>query len=167
MSKGVVHYKYYKKFRIVFLLIAVIFLYPSYFIYKDLLISIVFFLSIITGYYFIGNYVDPDFDLISITYGEGRMMRDFKVIGKLLYIYWVPYAFICQIFGGHRSWFSHGIMIGTIFRLMYLLIPFWIWFFYTGQDLYELEIVGFLGLWFGLGVADFIHIYLDKYSKIE
>jgi hypothetical protein len=165
MSKGIVHHEYYKKSWPFVPFIAVGASGLSYYFMKNPLFSLLLLCSIPLGYW-IGNYIDPDFDLISITYGEGRMMRQLGILGKILFVFWMPYAFICQIFG-HRSVFSHWPVISTFFRLLYFFIPFWIALFYWKWDIWDWEIVIFIGLLIGLSIADSVHWFLDIFPKEE
>lgn len=75
------------------------------------------------------EYIDPDLDLLGLTKSEGDVLRTFRAIhlGFLgaLFISWsFIYAYIALLFGGHRSWFSHGIIVGTIGRMIWFNIPF-------------------------------------------
>ncbi|MBE9127712.1 MULTISPECIES: metal-binding protein [unclassified Coleofasciculus] len=60
------------------------------------------------GFLFSGLLFSPDLDLYS---------RPFKRWGWLRWI-WIPYQKVIR----HRSIFSHGLLIGTILRLLYLAI---------------------------------------------
>jgi hypothetical protein len=72
------------------------------------------------------NIVGPDLDQITITDQEGRALRGTKksgciigFFGALWVAYWFMYAWLISLFGGHRSWASHGFEIGTIIRMAY------------------------------------------------
>lgn len=68
------------------------------------------------SYYLAGMYLSPDLDLVS---------RPFKRWGLLRFI-WLPYQRI-----PHRHWLSHGPVIGSIVRLVYLAVlisPLWLLF---------------------------------------
>jgi uncharacterized metal-binding protein len=59
------------------------------------------------SYYISGMYLSPDLDLVS---------RPFKRWGLLRFI-WLPYQ---RLIPRHRHWLSHGPVIGSAVRLVYL-----------------------------------------------
>lgn len=65
------------------------------------------------GFFFSGLMFGPDLDIYSI---------QFKRWGIFRYL-WLPYQKLLS----HRSFFSHGLIIGTIIRVIYLLC--WLFFF--------------------------------------
>jgi len=70
------------------------------------------------AYYLGGMYLSPDLDLVS---------RPFKRWGLLRFI-WLPYQ---RLIPRHRHWLSHGPVIGSIVRLLYLaalVSPMWVLF---------------------------------------
>ncbi|MFZ2992620.1 MAG: DUF2227 family putative metal-binding protein [Microgenomates group bacterium] len=140
--------------------------------------------------YFLCRYIDPDLDLYVVTTAEATAISDLKkinfilgFIGALFVSYSFIYAYIVGLFGGHRSWLSHGWGIGTIGRMMFFnIVPFswmknlyhygiqnWQWTLTIG--LYEsmkMEIwlfpyisMQFLA-WF---IGDGIHLILDMKKK--
>ena len=65
-----------------------------------------------------GLYLSPDLDLVS---------KPYKRWGWLRWI-WVPYQ---KLIPCHRHWLSHGVIVGSIVRLLYLaalLLPLWVIF---------------------------------------
>lgn len=64
------------------------------------------------GFIFSGLMFGPDLDIYSIQYQRW---------GKLKFL-WIPYQKTLK----HRSFFSHGFLIGTIIRLIYLFLICWI-----------------------------------------
>jgi uncharacterized metal-binding protein len=60
------------------------------------------------AYLFSGLMFGPDLDIYSLQYKRWGIIRWI----------WLPY----QSYFKHRSFFSHGFLVGTIIRLMYLLI---------------------------------------------
>lgn len=60
------------------------------------------------GFFFSGLMFGPDLDIYSI---------QFKRWGIFRYL-WLPYQKLLR----HRSFFSHGLVIGTIIRIIYLLV---------------------------------------------
>src|SRR4028118_1844453 len=72
------------------------------------------------SYYLAGMYLSPDLDLVS---------RPFKRWGLLRW-FWLPYQ---KLIPRHRHWISHGPVIGSAVRLVYLaalVSP--LWFFLPG-----------------------------------
>jgi uncharacterized metal-binding protein len=66
-----------------------------------------------SGFFFSGLMFGPDLDLYSV---------QFKRWGILRYL-WLPYQKLLH----HRSFFSHGFIIGTVVRVIYLLL--WLFIF--------------------------------------
>lgn len=64
-------------------------------------------LIVASGFLFSGLMFGPDLDIYSV---------QFKRWGVLRYL-WLPYQKLFR----HRSFFSHGLIIGTVVRLLYLL----------------------------------------------
>jgi uncharacterized metal-binding protein len=80
------------------------------------------------SYYISGMYLSPDLDLIS---------RPYKRWGFLRWL-WLPYQ---RLIPRHRHWLSHGPVIGSIVRLLYLAVlvsPLWVLF----PGLYQVQWVG-------------------------
>jgi uncharacterized metal-binding protein len=74
------------------------------------------------SYYLAGMYLSPDLDLVS---------RPFKRWGFLRWL-WLPYQ---RLIPRHRHWLSHGPVIGSAVRLLYLaalVSP--LWFFLPGLE---------------------------------
>lgn len=81
--------------------------------------------------YLLCRIINPDDDQWSITLAEGIILRTSKkyhigFLGALLLSYKIIYAYLAGLFGGHRSWFSHGWIIGTIGRMIFYDVPFYI-----------------------------------------
>ena len=115
----------------------------------------VFFISpIISGGvlagYLLGDVVNPDLDLEGITQAEATMFEISKPLGYLWYWYWRPYALL-----RHRHWLSHGLVISTVGRLLYLF--WWAWFI-PPQRWLDIFMVG---VFLGLVVSDSVHIIAD------
>jgi len=67
-----------------------------------------------------GILLTPDLDLIAGSDGQNMARRAFgRPVAAAWRIFWLPYS----IFIRHRSSFSHGPIIGTIIRLLYVSIP--------------------------------------------
>lgn len=157
MPSGEVHLRLYKRNSIWILPLLGT---GAYIASNDLPFSIMSLLG-----YGLGYYVSPDLDLIGLNSDEGRMMRHFPIVGHLMVAWWFLYAGICQMFGGHRSRFSHGYLVGTLFRLLWMFIPIvYIWTrltFVWDVSTEEFILKIFLPLWIGLSAADAIHIAAD------
>lgn len=73
---------------------------------------------------------------------------------------WIPY----QLMFHHRSVFTHGIIIGTVVRLLYLcIIPLSIYYFQTG-NIYINEVVDLnllLYVFIGLELGSAVHTISD------
>ena len=65
------------------------------------------------GFLFSGLMFGPDLDIYSVQYKRWGILR----------VIWRPYRKLCR----HRSIFSHGPIIGTLFRVFYLLIVIALW----------------------------------------
>lgn len=81
--------------------------------------------------YYWCRYIDPDSDLSVFTHAEAGAVSDLKKINIFLGLfgaffagYSFVYSYIAGIFGGHRSWFSHGLGVGTLGRIVFFNIPF-------------------------------------------
>lgn len=122
-----------------------------------------------------------------IAYGTYHLTKDYKITGIILLAYlfasfmfngdldtnsapynrwwllkmiWIPY----QEMFYHRSIFSHGLIIGTIIRIVYIgIIPFLIIYFTNGNNIlayinWQLLILLFIGLEIGSA----LHTISDK-----
>jgi uncharacterized metal-binding protein len=109
--------------------------------------------------YGVGYYVDPDLDHISITAGEGRILRDFKIFGAIFLAFWFPYSYIFK----HRG-ISHTHILGTLSRWSYAGL---VLFILIRPEMAEVSrffsAVGTLGIYVFLGncFSDAIHILSD------
>ena len=105
---------------------------------------------ILSTYVFSSFMFNGDLDIISRPYNRWWV---FKII-------WVPYQMIFK----HRSIFTHGIIIGTIVRLIYLgLLPFL--YFYFIKDINFLLLIKpdiLICTLFGLELGSTIHTISDK-----
>jgi uncharacterized metal-binding protein len=99
-----------------------------------------------------GLYLSPDLDLVS---------RPFKRWG-LLRILWIPYQ---KLIPRHRHWLSHGVIVGSVVRLLYLaawLSP--LWFVFPG--LQQIEWAGItaanaVAFLVGVEISALNHLLLD------
>ena len=98
-----------------------------------------------------GLYLSPDLDLIS---------KPFKRWG-VLRVLWLPYQ---KLIPCHRHWLSHGVIVGSVVRLLYLaalLLPFW--FIFPGLQQVEWVITWQKAIAFLVGVelSALNHLLLD------
>ena len=98
-----------------------------------------------------GLYLSPDMDLES---------KPYKRWGWLRWI-WIPYQ---KLIPCHRHWLSHGIIIGSVIRLLYLaalLLP--LWFIFPGLRQIEWAITWEKAIAFFLGIelSALNHLLLD------
>lgn len=139
--------------------------------------------------YLLCEVIDPDNDQLSLTNSEGIVLRTTRrfymgFFGALFISYSFLYAYLIGLVGGHRSLFSHGLIIGTLGRIIFYNIPLYIFFhaFYsfaltnwnwtTEISLYrsfwmDIWLLPYLSMqflaWF---VGDGIHLTLDsKWAK--
>jgi hypothetical protein len=127
VSDGATHYKVYKK---IFMPIVLPVSIAITLILISTKINAVLFFVFCFLQYFLARYVDPDNDQPGLTNAEGRMMRTGKGIGRgftffgyLSVAYWFMYAWLISLAGGHRSVFSHSLILGTGIRIIYFNIP--------------------------------------------
>lgn len=74
-----------------------------------------------------GVLLTPDLDQESINYVEWMLIRVTLGLGYLWLAFWGPYSTLLR----HRSWVSHGPLIGTLGRILYIQ-----------GGLYVLEVLG-------------------------
>jgi uncharacterized metal-binding protein len=118
----------------------------------------------------LGLILTPDLDVNAGSISEDEV-REISPFGEnLWWIYWFPYRQILP----HRSPFSHWPIIGTIGRLLYISIPYWIalagsyvlypfifnWLAQAGIWLitfpyFQVAILGLVG-------ADTLHFFMDQ-----
>jgi len=71
-----------------------------------------------------GILISPDLDLEDRTLSKGIMWRSSCLVGAIWSILWWPYSQVVY----HRSILSHGPIIGTLLRLVYLVgVPLLVW----------------------------------------
>jgi hypothetical protein len=135
------------------------------------------FLVLYPLFYWIGNFLEPDSDLISLSSSDGAMLRlrQINIIigfwGLLLAIWSMIYAWIIN---KHRSFWSHSIFVSTVIRVIWWNIPIffilsqiafynhWIFEEMFYQAYSEYWIYGyFLAMFSALFFSDCIHIVLD------
>ncbi len=104
------------------------------------------------AYYLGGMYLSPDLDLVS---------RPFKRWGFLRW-FWLPYQ---RLIPRHRHWLSHGPVVGSVVRLVYLaalISP--VWFLFPGlqqtqwSGVTDTNVLAFL---IGIELSALNHLLLD------
>lgn len=111
--------------------------------------------------YWLGQFIDPDLDLVGITSAEGRAMRKWPLIGGLFVTYWMMYGYIFR--GKHRAFATHSIFFSTVIRFFY---AFW-WVLWLLHKYDKMNFVAFqclVGVFLGMFLADSIHIIADRYE---
>lgn len=133
--------------------------------------------------YWLCRLLDPDLDMMGATTSEStgiRILRRVPLVGWLLLAFWVSYttfyAALISSLGGHRSWASHSLIVGTIGRIIFFNIPMWVFIYWerlrTGNtwDFQQSYIDWRMDLWLYpyylsqfifLGLGDSIHLLLD------
>lgn len=152
-SDGLTHESYLRKGWV---LIIPIFIFFSI-IFQDILYLVFGILNFI-----ICEFIDPDTDLLGLTEADGDILRTFRkiklgLIGAMIVGYWLVYAEFCLYFGGHRSWFSHGWIIGTIGRMLFFNIPIFgilFWFYLYGVTNWN---------WLDFSEIGFGYFYMNKW----
>lgn len=136
--------KTHDKITLIILPIIMIF---SYFLIKDIkLISI-----LILSYLFSSLMFNGDLDCNSSAYNRWWLLK----------LIWIPY----QLMFNHRSVFSHGILIGTIVRLIYLsliIVPIMYFGFDVIINLTLFINPIFLIIFTGLEIGNIVHTISDR-----
>lgn len=164
MAGGKKHYADWQRGRkIVFGIVAAVSVaYP--FFNVPLEITLVVLLGWVTGYW-IGKYITPDFDLIGLSWSEGELMRDFKIFGVIIVMWFMPYAYLMRFVGlgrkGHRNFFSHFPFVGSAIRLFWLVSPIAAAWIYFNFPIYPEMGYALAGILLGLSLADGIHLIGD------
>lgn len=98
-----------------------------------------------------GLLLSPDLDLIS---------RPYKRWGLLRFI-WVPYQ---RLIPRHRHWLSHGVIVGSVVRLLYLaawVSPLWLMFPALAQVQWEIDWEKAIAFFCGIELSSLNHLLLD------
>ena len=125
--------------------------------------------TLLAGGAMLGLILTPDLDVNAGSISEDEV-REISPFGEnLWWIYWFPYRWILP----HRSPLSHWPIIGTIGRLLYVSIPYWIGlaiayfasppvFIWLGQaGIWLVTISYFRVAVLGLIGADLLHFFMD------
>ena len=166
MSNGLVHDEFTKDLQLPFSIAGGI---ANFYVSHNIIQAGAVFITILAGIE-LQRLMTPDLDIISnkkYKYGYYPLYMLYRDFGYIPYwiwrAFWTPYAIVLP----HRSIFSHGLIIGTFIRLLYLFIPFGILlgilyynFGYNLGYLYEYwpYLVFFIT---GFFIADCGHLILD------
>ncbi len=118
----------------------------------------------------LGLILTPDLDVNAGSISEEEI-REISPLGEnLWWIYWFPYRVILP----HRSPLSHWPVVGTMGRLLYISIPYWLglavtyvvspfWFDWLWQNtLWLVTLPYFRVAVLGLAGADLLHFFMDR-----
>jgi hypothetical protein len=196
LADGKTHVEYHNKFWIPSLVFSIII---DILIFRNSFVQMILFESFFVICYWLGeNIISPDLDLISINSSDGRLISFGKHVANKLkkigcvggiigfFIGLIPFAFsqwsaaysyAMSFIGGHRSFWSHSLVLSTLIREIWFDIPFaillyfvfnygaltWGWkniVFETYMDiwLYPLFLAEFIAFTF----TDSIHLFLDS-----
>ena len=126
--------------------------------------------AVLAGGTLLGTVLTPDLDVNAGSISEDEV-REISPFGEnLWWIYWYPYRMILP----HRSPFSHWPIIGTIGRLVYISLPYWVglgityfvstmWFNVLAQNgIWLITLPYFQVAMLGLAGADLLHFFMDR-----
>ena len=118
----------------------------SYYLTKDVKTTGIIFVS----YLFASLMFNGDLDTNSRPYNRWFILK----------IIWIPY----QLMFEHRSVFSHGLIIGTIIRIIYIgSIPFFIFYFKDNLNIFRnIDLHLLILLFIGLESGAALHTISDK-----
>jgi len=108
-----------------------------------------------------GLLITPDADL-GVNISHHYIRKYLGVPAELVWrVIWKPYAMFCS----HRGFLSHGYIVSTVIRLLYLglwILPFWYWL-----KLPPIEFRPWMGWMFvGLLLSDISHSAMDAADKL-
>ena len=111
-----------------------------------------------------GLVIDPDLDIENITRSEWQVIKRFWIFGMLWVAFWYPYARAIP----HRSPLSHWPLLGTVGRVLYLMLWVKLIGAILGGSVGIVAIVSqplFMIWFYGLAVADTAHFIMDVVSS--
>jgi len=98
-----------------------------------------------------GLYLSPDLDLKSIPFKRWGVLR----------VLWLPYQ---KLIPCHRHWLSHGVIVGSVIRLIYLaalLLPIWLVFPGLRQIEWAITWEKAIAFFLGIELSALNHLLLD------
>ena len=116
--------------------------------------------------YEIGKYIDPDWDLVTATNSESRMINELPLIGYYLFGVSSMYGAIFRRM--HRSFWTHFPAVSTAIRHFFVFGGLG-WEIYWSTLDWSWLIFIYIGIFVGNSFSDAIHWFLDmiKYPKSE
>ena len=125
--------------------------------------------------------ISPDLDLISISGQDGRALSYIKknpllgIFGLFFALWSMVYSWCMIPLGGHRNMWSHGLIIGTIGRMIWFNLPLTIIGYMVSYNLIGIKSDFYYNLWMDYWLlpylaaqflawnfSDAIHILLDQ-----
>lgn len=136
-----------------YMLTGTIVIFPLIFIFGEVELFAIFF-----GY-LIGSFIEPDLDQYAITTSEARLYKWFKDFGAFIVGYFTWYAYRFK----HRG-ISHFPIIGTLTRWIWMLIPFMIYWIFSGNydGFLILKSKWLIYMFIGNSISDLLHIGADR-----
>ena len=126
--------------------------------------------AVLAGGTMLGLILTPDLDVNAGSISENEV-REISPFGEnLWWVYWYPYRMVLP----HRSPFSHWPVIGTLGRLLYITLPYWVglgityflsdaWFTAMVENtLWLFALPYFRVAVLGLASADLLHFFMDR-----
>lgn len=109
--------------------------------------------GILAGYA-LQRYISPDADLIGVTTAEGLMINHFGVVGGFIFSYFSFYGYIFR--KHHRSVWTHGPVISTAIRYVYMFWWPWREIYLSTWDL-AWAVFMLVGAFLGTCIGDTLH----------
>ena len=159
MPNGKIHHELWMNYRVPAVTASIALVVPAYYATGSMETALTISLSSIAGY-LIGIFLTPDLDLISITDSEALAIK--SVVFLPLIAWSTLYARIMQVFGGHRSMWSHLPVFSTFIRLCWFSFPLVALMYFLGWLGHGQNYIPyFVGLLFGLSMSDTVHSVAD------
>lgn len=103
-------------------------------------------------------FVNPDLDIEGRTGNETWLRKNYGCLGILWQACWYIYALAIP----HRGVLSHGALIGTVIRYLYIFWPILLWIGTFEQPRREFFLGCMLWLFVGMAMSDLLHLIMDK-----
>lgn len=181
MADGKTHERYYNSlgWPLVFLSIGLV-LFLGRLSVNSIILSVFILLN-----YKLADFIDPDADQLIQVQGDWELYQESKrfgclggFVGMLIIGYWQGYSAIIAQIGGHRSFWSHSLVFGTLGRMVYHNVPYLILFslfylfssYFWGWSIDVFIFQFYFDFWLGLyflgqfiawSIGDSIHLLLD------
>lgn len=123
-------------------------------------------LVVVSSHYFLSEIKEMIIIIISYLFSSIMFNGDLDTVSKpynrwfILKMIWIPY----QLMFNHRSIFTHGIIIGTIIRILYISIIPIMYLISTNQInlIYMIDLRLLLITFIGLEIGSSIHTISDR-----